>query len=179
MGELKNFLGCAAVLVSLTVPACSQSGLVGLGQHGDWIVYRTDSDPVQCGIMSIPTSMGFTRDGRTVKANRGNARVIVLYLRGQTDQANLAYESGFPIKAETTATLQISGNTFNLYLDPSGQSPAWAWPTRNDEMRIIEEMRKGNEAVITSISERGTMVRDVYSLRGVTAGLNRARDECT
>ncbi|MCY4259468.1 MAG: hypothetical protein OXC91_04305 [Rhodobacteraceae bacterium] len=179
MVELQRILKFAALLVFFAMPASGQDGLVGLQQVGDWIVYKKNGEPVQCGIMAIPASMNFSRNGKPVKANRGATRVVILYLMNETGQAMLAYESGFPIKQDTTATLEVGGSSFNLYLDPSGESRSWAWPTRSDEARIIEQMRKGNEAIITSVSERGTRVRDVYSLRGVTAGLNAARDECS
>ncbi len=48
----------------------------------------------------------------------------------------------------------------------------------DDEQRLIDAMRAGQQVIVTGISKRGTLTRDVYSLAGISAALDRAHQEC-
>ena len=178
MNKMLRILGLILLIIMPVFSAHAETSLVLVDQEGDWVVYRSEGTLTECGIMSMTTDEVYTRNGRRVKANRGPTRVIISYLKGNFDQPLLAFQAGFPIKSNSTVSIVIDGSKFNLYLDPSGKNNEWAWPTEADDKLITDTMRRGNEAVITSISQRGTKVVDTYSLKGVTRGLDRAKESC-
>ena len=49
----------------------------------------------------------------------------------------------------------------------------------DDETRLIRAMRRGADMRISAVSSRGTATNYVISLRGVSAGLDRARQACS
>lgn len=178
MVNILKILNLFVFVAWLAMPALAQDSMVLVDQQGEWVVFRSTSEPVECGIMSLPTDMEFRRNGKRVRANRGPRRLNIVYMKADLNRPLLSYQSGFPIRTDSTVSLLIDGNSFNLYLDPSGKYSEWAWPTPADDSRVVEAMRKGSRATLTSTSQRGTSVKDTFSLKGVTRGLQLAREAC-
>jgi len=68
----------------------------------------------------------------------------------------------------------VGGRTFNLFTE--GES-AWTGSPSDDEA-MIAALRGGSSAVVTGRSARGTTTKDTFSLSGITAATNSARERC-
>ena len=48
----------------------------------------------------------------------------------------------------------------------------------SDEQRLIDAMRRGQQAIVTGVSSRGTLTKDTYSLAGISAALAKIHSTC-
>ena len=160
-------------LLSISI---GHAALEGIGQEGEWIIFKKSDAPIACGIMAVPTSSELTRDGQQVSANRGNHRLAITMPEGKN--GFVSFEAGFPINNQRTIELVIDGRKFTLYTDPSEEIMDYAWPVYTEDRQIISALKAGSSAVITSYSERGTKVVDRFSLVGVTRGIQKAQAAC-
>jgi len=71
-------------------------------------------------------------------------------------------------------TVGIDGESVNLFT--LGEL---AWTNSDeDDSRILAALKRGKEAVIVGMSSRGTKTTDTFSLLGVTAAAEDARNRC-
>ena len=55
----------------------------------------------------------------------------------------------------------------------------WAWPSSAaDDTKIIAELKRGANAVLSARSGRGTQTKDSFSLSGYTAAVDEASKRC-
>ena len=176
---INRLLIIGTFLLLMALPANSQNKLESVGQEGKWVVYKTIDSPLECGIMAEPDKSRHTRNGKSVKVNRGNIRLSISLIGENPSVKTTSYQAGFAIKKNTIVKVRISSSEFSLYLDPTGKFKQWAWPSHADDKRLVDSLRKGMTAVVSSTSERGTFVSDTFSLRGVTKGLLLAEKTCS
>jgi len=81
---------------------------------------------------------------------------------------------GYPIKKGSEVTITISGQTFKLF--PQGDKAFVADP--NDELRLVDAMKRGSQMQVAATSEAGVQTEDSFSLRGVTASLRELDSKC-
>ena len=169
-----------AFWVAIASPLFAQGEVEGIDQINGWIVYKTtqSSENLHCGIMAQPASSNYTRNGEKVQVDRGNTRLSISILGGRSGTELVSVEAGFNIKRKSSVSLQVDSRKFTLHLDPEDKILNYAWPLFSDDDKIVSALKKGREAVVTMVSEKGTTVVDTYSLQGVTAGLKRAAVAC-
>ena len=93
--------------------------------------------------------------------------------RGIRNEASVII--GYPFASESTATVTIDNDeSFNFFTINDG---AWLRDL-GQETDLVVAIQRGLEMVIRGRSERGTDTTDTYSLRGATAAINRAQQEC-
>jgi hypothetical protein len=88
------------------------------------------------------------------------------------DEVSIIFGYGF--KANTDASIEISGAAFAMYTQAAG---AWV-KTAAEETRLVDAMRKCTDLTVKGTSAKGTASVDVYSLRGLPEALNRVGQEC-
>jgi len=71
--------------------------------------------------------------------------------------------------------LDIGSGTFELFTDGD---KAWPENAAADD-QIVAAMKRGTDAVLTGVSNRGTTTIDTYSLLGFTAALDEAQKLCS
>ncbi|MCB1520137.1 MAG: hypothetical protein KDJ37_06125 [Hyphomicrobiaceae bacterium] len=81
---------------------------------------------------------------------------------------------GYPIKKGSDVTVSIGGASFKLF--PQDDKAFVADP--NDELKLIDAMRRGNDMKVAATSEAGVVTEDSFSLRGVTASLKDLDQKC-
>ena len=139
----------------------------------DWSVFVED-DPTECWSVSSPKNTVNTRDGNVVSVRRGDILLFVAYRPGSGVTGEVSFTGGYPFADGSTVSLNISGNTFELFTDGE-----WAWPaSAADDARITTAMKRGAEAVLTARSSRGTQTQDTFSLLGFTAAMDEAGRRC-
>lgn len=166
-------LRAAALTMLIGTPLQSfaqDSGKV-VATEGDWTIFSA-SEPKECWAVSQPRKSVNTRDGKPVEVQRGDIRLYVAYRPGAAGE--VSFSGGYPFASGSTVELNIGGTAFKLFTE--GES-AWTGSPSEDE-KVIGALRAGSDAVLTGKSGRGTQTVDSFSLSGITAATNRARETC-
>ncbi|QFT58329.1 hypothetical protein FIU94_05775 [Sulfitobacter sp. THAF37] len=174
MGMIKNF-GVVAGLAALAASgaAAQDQSTNRVAAKTDWSVFVEDN-PTECWGVSTPKETVNSRDGRVVAVNRGQTLLMVFYRPSAGAKGQVAFTGGYPFKSGSTVTMDISGNSFELFTEGE-----WAWPaTTDDDAKIITAMKRGADAVVSGVSGRGTDTKDTFSLLGFTAAVEDAAKRC-
>lgn len=156
----------AAAAAGMLVPAAQAA--TNLGTFDFWTAW-TDQDQSGkiCYVSSTPQS------SEPTNVNRGNIHFIVTIR--PTNRNEVATIVGYPIHAtNANASASVDGRTYPMVTQ--GES-GWL-ASIEDEPGFVQAMRAGSSMVVRATSQRGTNTVDTYSLRGVTAALNKAAQEC-
>ena len=105
--------------------------------------------------------------------NRGEIHFIVT-IRA-TNRNEVATIVGYPIhETNANASASVDGRSYPMVTQGNA---AWL-ASIEDEPGFVTAMRAGAAMVVRATSQRGTNTVDTYSLRGITAALNKANEEC-
>ena len=138
-----------------------------------WSVF-VDGNPRECWAVSAPSETVNTRGGQAVTVQRGDLLLFATYRQGGGATAEVSFTGGYPFAEGSTVELVIGTDTLQLFTD--GQ---WAWAASpEDDARILASLRRGQNAVLTARSSRGTTTRDTFSLFGITAATDEAQRRC-
>ena len=139
----------------------------------DWAVFE-GSEPKECWAVTAPKESTNSRDGRSVSVRRGDILLFVTYRPEQNVVGEISFTGGYPFAEGSTATMDVSGTTFELFTEGE-----YAWPaTPADDLKIVTAMKRGANAVLTARSSRGTETKDTFSLLGATAMIEDAEKRC-
>ena len=145
-----------------------------VAQETDWSVFVEDN-PMQCWAVSTPRETVNTRDGRPVAVNRGEILMFVSYWPEQNRLGEVSFTGGYTFEPGSTVSVAIGGQTYQLFTE--GEM-AWA-ASEQDDAAIVTAMKRGAEAVLTALSDRGTTTEDTFSLLGFTAAVDDAEARCS
>ncbi|HLU91051.1 MAG TPA: invasion associated locus B family protein [Pedomonas sp.] len=169
MSELRTALIALAMgMMVLATPAADARET--LGAFGDWAAFRDPGNDSKCYAVTAPNQ---TR-ASAQNIRRGQAALSVGIWPGRPG-AQVYTAVGFNIDPTKPVTLKIGSRSFTLL--PDGES-AWAENAAADEA-IINALRQGIVAEVTSTSTRGTQITDRYSLKGISAAIDAARSACS
>lgn len=144
----------------------------------DWSVF-VESDPKSCWSVSSPKETVNTKDGRVVAVRRGDILLFVSFIPGKGAKGQVSFTGGYPFAPGSQVSLEINGQTFQLFTDAdTNKEMAWA-PSDADDAKITTAMKRGSEAILQARSARGTTTKDVFSLLGFTAALDEAAGRCS
>ncbi len=166
--------GMALTAALLASPALAQeeTSTNQVAAKTDWSVF-VETDPTQqCWSVSTPKETVNTRDGRVVAVQRGQILLMVYYQPDVDHNGVVAFTGGYPF-GSPNVTVEISGNTFELFTDGE-----WAYPDPSDNDKVVTAMKRGAQAIITGVSTRGTTTKDTFSLLGFTAATEDAGKRC-
>ncbi len=139
-----------------------------LGQFTDWAAYSaTAGNGKVCFVISQPKSRA--PEG----LNRDPAYFFISHRPTERVRNEVSVQIGFPLRAGSTMDLAVGSNTFSLVTqDQRG------WSNGQDNSRIVEAMRGGSDMAVKGTSGRGNVTTDTYSLKGISAALDRINTEC-
>lgn len=160
-----------AVLAGGAVVLCASPAAfaaTNLGTFDFWTAWTdTDGGNKICYVSSTPQTIEPTN------VNRGAIHFIVTIR--PTNPNEVATIVGYPIhETEPNASASVDGRSYPMVTQ--GES-AWL-ASIEDEPGFVDAMKAGATMVVRATSTRGTDTVDTYSLRGVTAALNAAAEEC-
>ena len=140
-----------------------------LGDYRDWSSYAAaDGTGPVCFAMTKPKKVSPEPDGYTAGS---------LYITNRPGE-NIANEfnlvAGFTFAPDSTATVNVSGQVFNLFtqndaawLDDAGQSAT-----------LASAIRAGSSMVVEGTSAAGIKIVETFSLSGATAA-SQAMADCS
>ncbi|MXU64619.1 invasion associated locus B family protein [Oceanomicrobium pacificus] len=144
-------------------------------QFNDWYAKKTGA-PVECFIVSAPSSSTAKRNGSTVSVRRGDIRLYVVQRPG-SNVTEVSFAAGYPLRQGSTVKIIIDDEEYSLYPDSSVDAE-WAWGDPNREAALIAKMKAGITARVVGVSSRGTTTTDSFSLKGFTAAIENAANMC-
>ncbi len=167
----RSFL-LAAALAAVTVPAHADPKL--LGTFTSWSAYTNGTGGnLTCYALAKPQS------SEPAKAKRDPIFFLISDWPSRRTKGESQVIPGYQYKDGSTVTAQVGSDKFTFFTktDSTGAGSAWV-EKADDEQRLIDAMRGGQQVIVTGVSKRGTLTRDVYSLAGISAALDRAHQEC-
>ena len=139
------------------------------GQFKNWTAQNTNINGQQvCYAVSSPIAS----DPKTL--NRAESRIFVSFRANDKIQNEISVTSGYNYKASSKVNLAIEKREFNFETEDN-----FAWLTKyEDEISLIELMRKSTQAKVTATSVRGTKTIDTFSLNGFSDAYEAAKKKC-
>jgi len=167
-----GLLTAAAVALAWSAAAQTQDRVA---LERDWSIFEaTQSGGKICWIATTPTKSVALRGGKQVQVNRGDIYLMVA-VRPADDIANeVSFISGYPLKKGSEVEVEVGSDSFTLFT--SGEN-AWPPSTEEDD-RVVAAFRRGIDAKVEGISQRGTTTVDTFSLLGFTDALANATERC-
>lgn len=152
-------------------PTAESSSPQLLGQYGDWGAYAANPNGRKvCFALSKPVK------AETDPPNRPRDEPY-LFISSRPDEKvkdEVSVIFGYAFKPSAEASLEVGGANFSLYTQSDG---GWI-KNAAEEPRLVDSLRRGNDATVKGVSARGATTTDVYSLKGVTQALERVAQEC-
>ena len=176
MGSKRALAFAGMLLAGLATTAGAQQAQSTnrVGANTDWSVF-VEGDPKECWSVSAPKETVNTRDGRVVSVRRSDILLFVFYRPDAGVKEQVTFTGGYPFAKGSTVNLDISGTQFELFTEGE-----WAWPaTKADDAKIVTAMKRGEQAVLTARSGRGTQTKDSFSLLGFTSAIEDAGKRCS
>lgn len=161
------------VVIACAGAATAQESENRVAANTDWSVF-VETDPNECWAVSAPKETINSRDGEVVSVRRGDIRLIVFYRPEQNVAGQVMFAGGYPFASGSTVSVEIDGTTMQMFTENET-----AWPaTPEDDVKFVEAMKRGADAVVTGQSGRGTQTQDTFSLLGFTAAVEEAASRC-
>ena len=165
----------AGALLAAVMAGASADTATLLGVNKDWSAFTAGSGSAKiCYTLSKPVSSA------PAKAKRDAIYFIITDWPGRKPKTKSEPEvvPGYLYKDGATVNAQVGSQKFELFAkNDAGAGAAWV-RERNDEVRLIEAMKKGKQLVVSGTSVRGTMTRDTYSLAGLGDALQKIHEAC-
>lgn len=135
----------------------------------DWSVFVREVDGEKICFAATEAS-----DKSPKSVNHGDVFfLIATWASGAaTEQPSLM--TGYALNAKPEPTLRIGSDKWDMYVSENEAFIEEA----SEEQRLIRAMRRGSDMRISALSQRGTATSYVISLLGVSAALDRAKQEC-
>ena len=173
LGPVLGVLG--SVAVSLTASgAVAQESTNRVATMTDWNVFTEPKEgkATECWGVSKPKETVNTRDGQPVSVRRGDILLFVTYRPGQAPE--VSFTGGYPFASGSTVGMTVGGAVYQLITDGE-----WAWTSGAEEdAKVLADLKRGEKAVLTARSGKGTETSDTFSLRGFTAAMDDAAKRC-
>ena len=106
--------------------------------------------------------------------NGDEIKLNVTFRTKDNTRDEVSVTGGYPYKKDASVDVTISNSNFKFQ---SSDNFAWL-PKKDDEIKIIRQMKKKNDAKVVGISARGNKTTDTYSLLGFTDAYNSAKNKC-
>lgn len=135
----------------------------------DWSVFVREADGEKICFAATEAT-----DKSPKSVNHGDVFfLIATWASGAaTEQPSLM--TGYALNAKPEPTLRIGSDKWTMY---TSENEAFIEEAAEEE-RLIRAMRRGSDMRISALSQRGTATSYVISLLGVSAALDRAKQEC-
>lgn len=157
----------AGILFATITSALAQPKLVET--FNDWSFYSHEGPKERiCFAASAPQSSD-PAGGR-----RDSAFFYISAWPREGVRTELSVKAGYPFRKGSEATVTIGNETFKLF---THEERAFV-SDQIDELKLLEAMKKGSTMVVQGVSERGTVIKDTFSLLGVSKAVTNLTTQC-
>ena len=156
--KLKLLIPITFLLILFSKPSFSvEKGIWSFVKENDW-----------CYIGSMPVKTDLPKSKK-----RGENYILVYKIIG-SDENIVQIEAGYSYNLIKDISIKIDNTNFKLYSTKDSSETAWT----NDDKKIIYAMKKGLDLILSGESVRGTVTKEIYTLKGFTAALNQLNKDC-
>jgi hypothetical protein len=141
-----------------------------LGTHADWKVYRHGT-----GGESMCFAVTEASEANPTGGERQTPHIYVTAWPKAAIKAEISVLVGLALKTGAEINVEVDGTRFELFSDGDRAYVGDA----NEELRLLEAMRRGKSMTVSATSEAGKPTRDIYSLLGVTAAVQAIAADCS
>ena len=140
-----------------------------VGQFKNWTAQNTNINGQQvCYAVSSPVAS----DPKNL--NRAESRIFVSFRPNDKIQNEISVTSGYNYKASSKVNVAIDKKEFKFETEDN-----FAWLTKyEEEVAMVELMRKSSQAKISATSARGSKTIDTFSLNGFSDAYETAKKKC-
>ena len=165
--SLKKFI--FFICFSLLFGGQSFAAIKVIGKFKNWESHFTqEGKELICFALSQPIKK------EPQNLNRAEARIFVTFRTKGNVQDEASVTGGYPYKKDAKIDVTIEDVNFKF---ESSENFAWL-ATKDQEIKLINLMKKKNDAKVIGISARGNKTTDTYSLLGFTDAYNSAKNKC-
>ena len=165
--SLKKFI--FFICFSLLFGGQSFAAIKVVGKFKNWESHFTqEGKELVCFALSQPIKK------EPQNLNRAEARIFVTFRTKGNVQDEASVTGGYPYKKDAKIDVTIEDVNFKF---ESSENFAWL-ATKDQEIKLINLMKKKNDAKVIGISARGNKTTDTYSLLGFTDAYNSAKNKC-
>ncbi|MCP5431694.1 MAG: hypothetical protein H6923_00340 [Alphaproteobacteria bacterium] len=165
----------AAFLLGLTVLGGSQAVAADspklIGTFNDWNAFEmvTDNQRI-CFVASEPKDTSLSKPN----ASRGNVYFLITNWVDRGIKGEPSVVIGYPQKEGSRTLVEIGSDKFEMFTQGDG---AW-FADPDTEQKVVNAMKRGATMRVRGISTRDTRSSDTYSLKGITAALQKINEQC-
>lgn len=139
------------------------------GVFTDWSVYsKVEGRERVCYALAKPSS----KTPSTV--NHGDVYFMVANWKSGAAKEQPSLLTGYALKPGIPPSARVGNAKTPMY---AAQNEAFV-ESGSDEKKLVRAMRKGSAMRVDAMSTRGTQTSYEFSLRGITAALNKAKTVC-
>lgn len=165
---MKHILS-TALLAILALPVTAQADPTLQGSFGDWSVYsRNQGSQKTCFIYSEAK----TKAPSSVR--HGDIHFLVANWKSGEAFEQPSFMADFNLRKERAPVVTIGSDDFDMYVSRNEAFIA----DNLDERNLVQKMRAGSTMKVKAVSSRGTNVNYTFSLRGISAALDKAASAC-
>ena len=162
-----------SLLITGIIAASAQPSLANTPKleqvFGDWVVYsRSANNDKSCYAISKPKSKAPT------SVNHGDVYFLVSNWKSGAAKEQPSFLAGYPLKTTRAPKASVGASATAMY---AAENEAFV-ESSSDERSLVSKMRAGSTMRVTAISARGTETSYQFSLKGITAALNKAKAIC-
>jgi len=169
MSTICSIALAAAASSAVLVPAAHAQTVALVDHQGSWSLYADTASPKQvCFVAAQPQAV------EPIGANRGPIYFYISAWPKDGIKLEPSIKAGYPVKPDKDMTVTIGSDTFKLF--GKGDRGFVSDPT--EELKLIESMKKGSNAVVRATSAKGTGTTDTYSLSGLAQALDKMATTC-
>jgi hypothetical protein len=160
----------ASAIVAITLTGAVAAQTVDLVEkQGAWSLYADTATPkAVCFIAAQPQAV------EPLGANRGPIFFYISAWPKDGVKAEPSVKVGYPVAADKEMSVTVGTDTFKLFI--KGERGFVSDP--NEELKLVEALKKGSNAFVKAVSARGTATTDTYSLAGLSAALDKLAAAC-
>ncbi len=162
-----------AALAAALAPCTLAFAQENVGTFEYWSTFTQDNpDGKMCFIAAQPQDKKYSQP----VSGRDPAFFMVTSIPAKNIRNEVSTIIGYPFAPNADVTVDIDGQKFKMFTSESQGDTAWS--VADQQAALVDAMKAGHQMTVTGQSKRGTVSNDTYSLRGVTAALDKAASEC-
>lgn len=165
-----RWIATAAATAGIALAAAGSAQAANLvNTYKDWSLFKHEEAAKQiCFAASQPKKMS------PAGANRDSVFFYISAWPKDGVKSEVSIRLGYPIKSGSTVQVKVGARSFDLFAKDDKAFVA----DPNEELKLIDAMKRGSTMSVDATSQRGTQTSDDYSLIGISAALGGLAKAC-
>lgn len=170
VGALRVLSGALLAAGSAALsPAAAAADAQTVGVFKDWTVMVQET-----GNDRICFAVAEAKDKAPKSVNHGEIFFMVATWKSGVAANQPSFRAGYNLKDAPAPTIRIGAQKWDMYVSENESFIESAAA----EQSLVSAMRSGADMRISATSGRGTATNYIFSLNGISAALERAKDAC-